>query len=67
MSSECLGWTIKCPDGKLRHPPFHNEGDADCDAGVHTDRNVPCPDPATALPSDCPAGKHTVEPVAFKH
>jgi hypothetical protein len=28
----CLGFEIVCPDGLSRHYPYHNEGDARCDA-----------------------------------
>ena len=34
----CAGYEIVCPDGRVRHYPYHNEGDAKCDAGVCDER-----------------------------
>lgn len=35
---ENQGYEVVCPDGRIRHMPYHNEGDARCDAGVNTER-----------------------------
>jgi hypothetical protein len=62
------GWIVTCPDGKVRHYPHFNFGDAECDAGVF-DR-----DPSRCSPEKvgedhgqgpCPGGKHTVDPIVF--
>lgn len=57
-----IGWVIVCPDGKERHYPYINHGDAECDAGAYTRRR--CCKPGTNVPerSECPQGEHTVEP-----
>jgi hypothetical protein len=34
MSKFTAGWEIICPDGKSRHLPYRNLGDAECDARV---------------------------------
>lgn len=44
-------WEIVCSDGKVRHPPYHNESDADFDAIFLTANRRRC---------DCRGGKHTV-------
>ncbi len=55
-----------CPDGKLRHLPYHNERDAKSDA-VFIDE-AGCHDPNTGAKSDCPGGgPHKVEPIVFEH
>lgn len=62
---ECLGWTVRCPDGKLRNYPYHNEGDAIFDAKHSSGEKEKC----WKFMEDktCPGGEHTVEPVAFGH
>lgn len=63
----CCGYRIVCPDGKRRHLPYHNEGDAKSDAEFLSD-GKPCLDPNVPNKvTDCPGGKHTVEPVVFEH
>ncbi len=65
--TDCAGYSIKCPDGKFRHYPYHNEGDAEFDAKHYTKGGKPCPDPNNGQPSNCPGGLHVVEPVVFGH
>lgn len=58
------GWQIVCPDGHVRHFPYHNRGDAECDASLVENRG--CEDAVSGyrqgepLPP-CPGGRHTVE------
>lgn len=56
------GWKIVCPDGKERHYPYGNHGDAMFDASA-MDRGE-CFDEETG--DVCPkGGPHTVEPHVF--
>lgn len=73
MSALCHGYEIVCPDGVVRHYPYHNKGDADCDAGLYSPARHGCglrkydalkPDDPRGL---CPQGDHAVRPVAFAH
>lgn len=48
------GWKIVCPDGKERHFPYINHGDAACDARVFDRPSHAC---------ECGAAPHTVEPI----
>jgi hypothetical protein len=57
---DCLGFVILCPDGKQRGYPYHNKGDADFDAGAYTEKG-------RCRHKGCTVGKHTVEPVMFRH
>ena len=57
MSKLAGGWEVVCPDGTVRHFPYHNYGDADCDADCFSNRLVVC--------VGCPGGVHTVRPVVF--
>ena len=67
MAEECLGWTVRCPDGKLRHYPYHNEGDARFDAKHISGEKEKCWKFTDREDKSCPGGEHTVEPVAFEH
>ena len=64
-----IGWEIACPDGRIRHFPYHNEGDALCDAEVYSERGCRAGGGApTALEQRypaCPEGEHVVRPAAF--
>lgn len=68
------GYEVVCPDGRCRHYPYRNKGDAVCDArmltkGEHADkfncvpRRRARPDWLTYPP--CPGGKHTIRAVVF--
>lgn len=68
----CIGYEIVCPDGRVRHFPYHNEGDATCDAECYTERRncgefagPGCPPEWSDPP--CPQGEHTARPVPFTH
>ena len=62
----CHGFEILCSDGKVRCFPYHNEGDAACDAHVFSTRGG-C-DPWMEIEMEpCPGGEHTVRSVAFVH
>jgi len=52
------GHEIVCPDGLVRLYPYHNEGDAKCDAEILTQRGC-AKDPIGQQPP-CPGGLHTV-------
>lgn len=60
------GWRILCPDGKDRHFPYINHGDAACDARVIMERGR-CTDdehPHGLCPD--PSGKHEVVPCVYE-
>ena len=71
MRASCAGWEVVCPDGRVRHPPYHNHGDAEADAAIYT--RVGCigrskrPSRLAARQPPCPEGAHTVEAAAFTH
>lgn len=66
------GYEVVCPDGKVRHFPYHNEGDAMCDAEVfdHAGRcafEVDTPD-HFRVHGPCSSGPtHRVQPIVFQH
>ena len=66
----CAGYEIVCPDGRVRHFPFHNEGDAKSDA-EHYSRERDCQaglrSPAEWSKPPCPQGEHTVREIVFSH
>lgn len=53
------GWKIVCPDGRERHCPYFNHGDALFDAGVFSN-------PGHPNRCECGGDKHEVEPHAFQ-
>jgi len=66
----CIGWEVACPDGRVRHYPFHNEDDAEGAAERATERGCrPAPVPCALVLSQpaCPNGKHVVRLVAQLH
>jgi len=58
-----MSWWIICPDGKSRHLPYHNEGDAEADAATYGTRNW-CwfANRSAEEHNGCPGGVHTVTP-----
>lgn len=76
----CSGFEIVCPDGNVRHYPFHHEDDAKAMANAAT-RNKKAQDhdkrpgcSPWSEPSDlelrhppCAGGHHTVRPTGFIH
>lgn len=66
----CNGHEIVCPDGSVRHYPFHNEGDAKSDARHYTEKRDckvgPRSPPEWGDPP-CPQGEHTVRPIPFTY
>ena len=70
-SASCEGWEVVCPDGRVRHYPFHNEGDARGEARHATSRR--CHSPKLDLSEielaqpPCPEGTHVVRAVAEMH
>lgn len=49
--TDCAGWEVVCPDGRVRHLPYHNLGDAQSHARfasrfslVREARMPPCPE-----------------------
>ena len=64
----CSGYEIVCPDGQTRHYPYHNLGDAECDAGSYTARGCArWKKGVRSLIAECPQGEHTVRPIMFQH
>ena len=67
---KCVGWEIVCPDGSVRHHPYHNEGDARSDARTCSRRDCEADDelnPVAARLPPCPQGVHSVRLTAFLH
>jgi hypothetical protein len=64
----CAGWEIVCPDGRVRHYPFHNLDDAEDAAGHCAKRCDPYKIPSDLMTSQppCPHGTHTVRPVVMQ-
>ena len=62
---DCLGWTVKCPDGMIRNFPYHNEGDAQFDAEQYTKKGR-CGN-GVGWDTPCPGGKHEAVPASFEH
>ena len=62
------GWEIVCPDGRVRHYPYINFGDAECDAEVCERRCQMYPKRGSLERKHgaCPGGKHEVRPVVFQ-
>ena len=64
-----LGSEVVCPDGKVRHFPYHNQGDALCDARTYSRKGCRAwggePSPLEEQLPPCPEGGHTVRLVAF--
>lgn len=69
MSHVAGGWEIVCPDGIVRHNPYHNFDDAEFDAASYTERKCrgawPKPSRLEMKNPPCPEGSHTVRPVVF--
>jgi hypothetical protein len=66
----CSGWEVVCPDGRVRHYPFHNEDDAQAAADRAALRGCrPSPDPSDLVTSQppCPNGSHEVRCLAAMH
>jgi hypothetical protein len=63
------GFEVVCPDGRVRHYPYHNEDDAICDAEVFAEQKCsiyPEPSPLEKRHPPCPEGKHTVRAIEFQ-
>lgn len=65
----CVGYEFVCPDGAVRCFPYHNEGDAACDARVREVRGcrVEQNDPPSWGDPPCPGGRHRVRAVTLAH
>ena len=54
-------WEIVCPDGRVRHLPYRNRGDADVDAELCEERHCQIYDgPLDVGAGPCPGGPHRV-------
>jgi hypothetical protein len=64
----CAGWEIVCPDGRVRHYPFHNMDDAEDAADHCATRCNPYKVPSALFNSlpPCPHGAHAVRPVLMQ-
>ena len=70
MTAICNGHEIVCPDGRVRHYPYHNKGDADADAKHASTKGCSFFKNKSRLETSqppCPSGKHKTRPVAFAH
>lgn len=67
----CSGWEVVCPDGRVRHYPYHNQDDAQCDADGYSEEGCQGhyrhPNPLQLQNPPCPEGPHTVRPIGFAH
>jgi hypothetical protein len=64
----CTGWEIVCPDGRVRHYPFHNFDDAE-DAAEHCAKRCDpfrVPSELMASQPPCPHGPHAVRPILMQ-
>jgi hypothetical protein len=70
--SDCSGWKVICPDGRGRHLPYHNLGDARSHARFASRpdwfakrgcRLAPKTGRLEQSQPPCPGGEHTVRPV----
>lgn len=69
-NASCDGFEVVCPDGHVRHYPFHNEGDAASAANRATTkkcRPAPNPSPIELLHPPCLGGEHTVRAIDLSH
>ncbi len=57
------GWIVVCPDGKRRHYPHLNLGDAEHDARAFGRKGC---DDALGREGPCPQGIHTVEACTYE-
>lgn len=70
MGHICAGWEVVCPDGCVRHFPYHNLGDAECDAEVFAEGRCELgleSRSSEANRSACPQGRHAVRSVMLAH
>jgi hypothetical protein len=74
--SDCAGWEVVCPDGRVRHLPYHNLGDARSHARFASRpdwfakrgcRLAPNPGRLEQSQPPCSGGEHTVRPVVVQH
>lgn len=72
----CSGWEIVCPDGRVRHYPYHNHGDAQSHAEFASDpkwfakrgcRLGPESDELELSQPPCPGGDHVARPIMLVH
>lgn len=62
------GYEVVCPDGCVRRYPYHNKGDAACDAEVMSGKLECSPSERwTTAYGKCPQGSHTVRPIRFEN
>ena len=77
IETDCAGWEVVCPDGRIRAMPYHNYGDAESHARLGSDparfarrgncRLAPNPSQLDQGQPPCPGGVHVVRPIAFYH
>lgn len=66
-----MGWEVVCPDGRMRHYPFHNEGDAASEARRATAKS--CHHPRLKQSTlelsqpPCPEGEHVARALPEVH
>ena len=77
LDSGCAGWEVVCPDGRVRHWPYHNLDDAEAHAERASDlrwiarrgscRLAPDMDELEASQPPCPGGRHETRPMLIVH
>jgi hypothetical protein len=63
---DCDAWEVVCPDGRVRHYAYGNQGDAEFDAGLCSKRCrlYPKTSPLERSLPECSGGAHHVRAVA---
>ena len=73
---DCAGWEVVCPDGRVRHLPYHNLGDARSHARFASRpdwfakrgcRLASRPGELERAQPPCPGGEHSVRAVVVSH
>lgn len=68
MADRHAGWEVVCPDGIVRHYPYHNKDDAEAEARYFTDtkcQRFKKKSPLEKQHPPCPGGEHTVRATVF--
>lgn len=72
----CAGYEVVCPDGLIRHYPYHNRGDAEAHARKASDpkwfakrgcRLAPNPAKLELSMPPCSGGHHEIIPIPIVH
>lgn len=75
FGTPCSGWEIVCPDGRVRHYPYHNREDAEdtaLEAEARRASTARCsfwdqPSDLELSQPQCPGGSHVVRLIPMQH